>query len=94
MTAQRSFPSFSFLWVLSALKALFAAGLMACLSFSTMAEDKFETFIDQARGQSVYFNAWGGSPAINAYIAWAADQLKVRNDICLLYTSPSPRDTG
>ena len=85
MTAQRSFPSFSFLWVLSALKALFAAGLMAFLPFSTMAADKFETFVDQARGQSVYFNAWGGSPAINAYIAWAADQLKVRNDITLIH---------
>ena len=44
--------------MLSALKALFAAGLMAFLPFSTMAADKFETFVDQARGQSVYFNAW------------------------------------
>ena len=85
MTAQRSFPLFSVLWTLSALKALFAAGLMAFLPFSTMAADKFETFVDQARGQSVYFNAWGGSPAINAYIAWAADQLKVRNDITLIH---------
>ena len=28
----------------------------------------------QARGQTVYFNAWGGAPTINAYIQWAADQ--------------------
>ena len=53
MTAQLSFPSFSVLWMLSALKALFAAGLMAFLPFSTMAADKFETFVEQARGQSV-----------------------------------------
>ena len=26
----------------------------------------------QARGQTVYFNAWGGSEPINAYIQWAA----------------------
>ena len=26
----------------------------------------------QARGQTVYFNAWGGSEAINGYIQWAA----------------------
>lgn len=26
----------------------------------------------QARGQTVYFNAWGGGEAINAYIQWAA----------------------
>ena len=81
MTAQRSFPSFSVLWMLSALKALFAAGLMAFLPFLTMAADKFETFVDQARGQSVYFNAWGGSPAINAYIAWAAEQRPLTADV-------------
>ena len=32
----------------------------------------------QARGQTVYFNAWGGSPAINAYIQWAAGEVKQR----------------
>lgn len=31
--------------------------------------------VRQARGQTVYFNAWGGSPAINAYIQWAAAQV-------------------
>jgi putative thiamine transport system substrate-binding protein len=30
--------------------------------------------LTQARGQTVYFNAWGGAPTINAYIQWAADQ--------------------
>lgn len=30
----------------------------------------------QARGQTVYFNAWGGSDAINRYIEWAADQVE------------------
>lgn len=29
----------------------------------------------EARGQSVYFNAWGGDPAVNAYLAWAAAEL-------------------
>lgn len=27
-----------------------------------------------ARGQTVYFNAWGGGDTINAYIQWAAEQ--------------------
>ena len=85
MTTQRSF-TLSFVWrLLSALKVLSAAGLMTLLPFMAGAADKFETLVDQARGQSVYFNAWGGSPAINAYITWAAKQLKDRHDITLIH---------
>lgn len=29
----------------------------------------------EARGQTVYFNAWAGSETVNAYIAWAGEQL-------------------
>jgi len=29
-----------------------------------------------ARGQTVYFNAWGGSERINAYLQWAAGELQ------------------
>jgi putative thiamine transport system substrate-binding protein len=36
-----------------------------------------------ARGQEVYFNAWAGSEAINAYIAWAGAELKSRYDVTL-----------
>ena len=32
----------------------------------------------QARGQTVYFNAWAGSQNINAYIQWAATQATQR----------------
>lgn len=35
----------------------------------------------EARGQTVYFNAWAGSEAVNAYIAWAAGELRRRQDI-------------
>ncbi|MEE9315328.1 MAG: ABC transporter substrate-binding protein [Rhizobiaceae bacterium] len=31
-----------------------------------------------AKGQTVYFNAWGGSQNINDYIKWAGDELKSR----------------
>ncbi|CAN7276035.1 ABC transporter substrate-binding protein [Pararhizobium sp. LjRoot238] len=34
--------------------------------------------LDEARGQTVYFNAWGGSDNINAYIRWAGDQMLSR----------------
>lgn len=32
--------------------------------------------VEAANGQTVYFNAWGGSPAINDYIEWAAARVK------------------
>ncbi|MEM7258112.1 MAG: ABC transporter substrate-binding protein [Pseudomonadota bacterium] len=31
--------------------------------------------LKEAAGQTVYFNAWGGSDRINGYIAWAAEQI-------------------
>lgn len=35
--------------------------------------------------ETVYFNAWGGSPAINDYIRWAGDELKARHGITLVH---------
>lgn len=35
----------------------------------------------KARGQTVYFNAWAGSERINAYIQWAAQELKKNHGI-------------
>ena len=62
--------------------------LLASMVSRPVLADSFDALADRARGQTVYFNAWGGSPTVNAYIAWAGDQLQA----CLLYTSPSPRD--
>ena len=36
-----------------------------------------------ARGETVYFNAWGGESRINSYLNWVAAQLKRRYDIDL-----------
>ena len=36
-----------------------------------------------ARGQTVYFNAWGGSERINAYLQWAAGELAQRYGVKL-----------
>ena len=37
----------------------------------------------EAKGQTVYFNAWAGSEPINTYIAWAAELLKARYGVTL-----------
>lgn len=36
-----------------------------------------------ARGQTVYFNTWGGEPRINRYLVWVAEQVLQRYDITL-----------
>ena len=43
----------------------------------------------QAKGQTVYFNAWAGSPAINAYIQWAVAQLDQRYGLRLVHVKIS-----
>ena len=40
---------------------------------------------NQARGQTVYFNAWGGAPTINAYIAWAGEQVLQRFGVTVVH---------
>lgn len=37
----------------------------------------------EARGQTVYFNAWAGSEKINAYIAWVGQRLWADHEITL-----------
>ena len=38
----------------------------------------FEEVREEARGQTVYFNAWGGSTRINDYIAWVGEEVEER----------------
>ncbi|MAZ35801.1 MAG: ABC transporter substrate-binding protein [Thalassospira sp.] len=38
----------------------------------------WQSVLDQARGQTVYWHAWGGEPRINDYIAWAGAQVQER----------------
>ncbi len=38
-----------------------------------------------ARGQTVYFNAWAGDPAINRYIGWAAEAVEARHGVRLIH---------
>jgi putative thiamine transport system substrate-binding protein len=36
----------------------------------------WKSVVENAKGQTVYFHAWGGEPRINAYIQWAARQVE------------------
>jgi putative thiamine transport system substrate-binding protein len=39
----------------------------------------------KAKGQTVYFNAWGGAETINAYIQWAAAEVQKRHGVNVVH---------
>ena len=45
------------------------------------ADENWDAVVAAARGQTVYFNAWGGELAINRYIEWAAEQVRAEYGI-------------
>jgi len=51
--------------------------------FPGMAADHWQKTLNQAKGQTVYFNAWGGSQEVNDYLHWAGRQLKSRYGVTL-----------
>jgi len=61
------------------MKLSIIVGMLICFFTSvTQAADDWATLQQAAKGQTVYFNAWGGSEATNAYIAWAASEVNKR----------------
>lgn len=46
------------------------------LSFSVHAADTWKEIEQKAKGQTVYFHAWGGSQEINNYLRWADKELQ------------------
>jgi putative thiamine transport system substrate-binding protein len=58
-------------------RALLGAGVLPLSSLSWGQTAWAETE-KKARGQTVVFNAWGGSERINAYITWAGEQVSKR----------------
>ena len=45
----------------------------------------WDAVLAQAKGEIVYWNAWGGSENINAYIEWAGAELKARHGVSLVH---------
>ncbi len=54
--------------------ALALAGLTGAAGADPLPAN-WQEAVAQARGETVYFNAWGGNERINAYIAWAGERL-------------------
>ena len=53
-------------------------------SLIAVAEDRpWETIVENATGQTVYWHAWGGDESVNQYIDWVAVQVADAHDITL-----------
>lgn len=65
-----------------ALVLLLAGGPALALATSARA-DEWEGTLARARGQTVYFNAWAGDEAGNAFIAWVGEQVQQRYGVTL-----------
>ncbi|MCG9648673.1 ABC transporter substrate-binding protein [Vibrio brasiliensis] len=53
------------------------------VSISSYASDTWQQTVEQAKGQTVYFHAWGGSQEINRYLQWANSQLQSQYGVTL-----------
>jgi len=67
----------------TALAALFLAATPALAADTDPAD--WDAVLEEARGETVYWNAWGGSENINAFIGWAGDELSERYGVKLVH---------
>jgi putative thiamine transport system substrate-binding protein len=65
-----------------ALRLLASLPVFAGLSTKALAAE-WESILEQARGQTVYWHAWGGDPKINDFITWVGDTAQDRYGITL-----------
>ena len=59
-------------------------GLAALWAGRTWAGD-WAAVLAQAKGQEVFFHAWGGDPKINAFIAWVGQEVAARYGVTLTH---------
>jgi len=56
--------------------AVTAAIMMSPPVWAVEPDSPWSEVLGEARGQTVYFNAWGGSERINQYLQWASERLQ------------------
>ncbi|MCZ2720332.1 ABC transporter substrate-binding protein [Marinomonas sp. 15G1-11] len=64
------------------MKKLFALSMLAISVNSVYASD-WQSILDEAKGQTVHFNAWGGAENINDYIEWAGNNIQEKYGVTL-----------
>jgi putative thiamine transport system substrate-binding protein len=67
------------------MKLFAAVGVLAsCFSLPALAQPDpadWAAVLDEARGQTVYWHAWGGDPKINDFITWVGEQALSRHGV-------------
>ena len=51
--------------------------------------DDWSAVLEQARGETVYWNAWGGEPRMNDLIAWAGEQVEEQFGVTVVHVKLS-----
>lgn len=76
----------------SSLKLTFLSSLLpialACVLGTAQATEVSDSWTDieaTAKGQTVYFNAWGGSDRINDYLSWVAKRVEAESGVKLVH---------
>ena len=67
-------------WIAATMLVLGLAGRAAAADVND-----WDSVVAEAKGQTVYFNAWGGSENINAYIRWAGEEMKARYGVTVVH---------
>ncbi len=58
--------------------------MIALVVLTTGAQAKdWQAVLDAAKGQTVYFNAWGGDARTNGFLAWVDTQTRARYDVAV-----------
>ena len=68
------------------MRKLLAVTAAIAIAFAAHAEPdptNWEAVTEEARGQTVYWNAWGGSDTINSFIAWIGDRVNEEYGVTL-----------
>lgn len=58
--------------------AVSAAAILSLISVTAVAtevDDSWDSVLKTAKGQTVYFNAWGGSDRVNSYLNWVGERV-------------------
>jgi len=68
---------------------LFCMVFLIAFPAAPAAASDWQVTLDEARGSTIYFNAWGGSSEVNQYVRWAAEVVKQRHGITLKHVKVS-----
>lgn len=74
--------------------ALLVAAGLTLPAFAEPDPKDWEAVLQEARGQTVYWNAWGGDPRTNDYIAWAGQQVQEQFGVTLEHVKLSDTATA